>query len=78
MKTLFLILSAISLCSCVVHRPAANWHKNGVSQTDAQTKYSRCVYDVGMNKVDVIQQQTLISACMEADGFRWGVSNTNY
>ncbi len=58
--------------------PSAYWYKEGVSQKDVQTKYSRCVYDIGMNKVAPVQQQTLINACMEADGFRWGVQTNAY
>lgn len=74
MKYALLLISIVSLSGCVVpHHHQPRWYKDGVSSEEAHNRHAKCTYDVGMNKVDLLQEQTLIKACMEADGFRWGV-----
>ena len=77
MKTALIssLAAALLLTACVTG-PAgryipAHWHREGVTPDDTQTKMSKCVYEVGINKVDKMEQQNLIVACMQADGFRW-------
>ena len=41
-------------------KPVDRWFKDGVSP-------------VGMNKVEVTEKDTLITSCMAADGYRYGV-----
>lgn len=78
MKKFLIILIAASLTACVVEPiPQKRWYKDGVSTYDTKSKFNRCVYDVGMNKVDPIQNERLITACMLAEGFRWGVPPRN-
>ncbi|STO63422.1 Uncharacterised protein [Haemophilus parahaemolyticus] len=54
-------------------KPVDRWFKDGVSRDMANSKYAKCTYDVGMNKVEVTEKYTLINSCMLADGYRYGV-----
>ena len=54
-------------------KPIDRWFKDGVSTDIAKSKYAKCTYDVGMNKVEVTEKDTLITSCMAADGYRYGV-----
>jgi len=75
MKKLILVAGGcILLTGCVVgQHQSPRWYKTGVTEEETQSKYARCQYDVGMNKVDAVQNDTLIRACMQADGYRWGI-----
>lgn len=75
MKKLILVVGGcILLTGCVVgQHQSPRWYKSGVTEEETQSKYARCQYDVGMNKVDAVQNDTLIKACMQADGYRWGI-----
>ena len=80
-NTLFISISTLLMLSgcaglTAVHIPG-HWHQEGISKKDTQTRFAKCTYDVGMNKVDPLQEQTLITACMKADGFRWRVRMVN-
>lgn len=54
-------------------KPIDRWFKDGVSADAVQSKRAKCTYDVGMNKVEVTEKDTLINSCMTADGYRYGV-----
>ena len=72
-KTALLITLSTLLSSCEMqmqHR-VEEWYKEGVSKKDTDTKLAKCTYDVGMNKVNSVQESRLINACMEGEGFRW-------
>lgn len=74
-NTLFIsILILLTLSGCAgltaVHIPG-HWHQEGISKKDTQTRFAKCTYDVGMNKVNSVQESRLINACMEGEGFRW-------
>ncbi|MDC2825116.1 hypothetical protein PHA51_03565 [Rodentibacter pneumotropicus] len=53
--------------------PVDRWYKDGVSLHDANNKLAKCTYDVGMNKVEITEKNSLIVNCMRADGYRYGV-----
>ncbi len=62
------------LAGCVVHpTQQPRWYKDGVSKQQTESVYAQCVYNVGMNKVEAMKEDTLIQSCMKADGFRWGI-----
>lgn len=67
------LLSACSMLKPMPQKPAERWFKEGVSFEDSRTKLAKCRYDVGMNKVEPTEKDSLISSCMAADGYRWGV-----
>ena len=72
-KTALLITLSTLLSGCEMqmqHR-VEEWYKEGVSKKDTATKLAKCTYDVGMNKVNSVQESRLINACMEGEGFRW-------
>ena len=72
-KTALLITLSTLLSGCEMqmqHR-VEEWYKEGVSKKDTDTKLAKCTYDVGMNKVNSVQESRLINACMEGEGFRW-------
>ena len=68
------ILTLLTFSGCsgltAVHIPG-HWHQEGISKKDTQTRFAKCTYDVGMNKVNSVQESRLINACMEGEGFRW-------
>lgn len=76
----FIILAAActTLAACaamhpIPTKPADRWFKDGVSADMVKSKYAKCTYDVGMNKVEATEKYTLINSCMAADGYRYGV-----
>lgn len=49
------------------------WFKDGVSFDIVKSKYVKCIYDVGMNKVEVMEKDMFIISCMVVDGYCYGV-----
>lgn len=74
---LIALSTLLSGCEMQMQHRVEEWYKEGVSKKDTDTKLAKCTYDVGMNKVAPLQEQTLITACMKADGFRWPVRMVN-
>ncbi|WP_288062744.1 hypothetical protein [Rodentibacter caecimuris] len=77
-KLIILTTICATLTACVnmqpmPKKPTERWFKDGVTANQAKNKYHKCVYDVGMNKVEVTEKDTLIISCMAADGYRYGV-----
>ncbi|MCW9710116.1 hypothetical protein L5B71_04365 [Avibacterium sp. 21-586] len=78
MKKVFITAMILVTTSCAMLQypamPAERWYKQGTTAQDARVSNAKCIYDVGMNKVDPTEKNTLIASCMEAKGFIWGVS----
>jgi len=74
---LIALSTLLSGCEMQMQHRVEEWYKEGVSKKDTDTKLAKCTYDVGMNKVDPLKEQPLITACMKADGFRWRVRMVN-
>ena len=74
---LIALSTLLSGCEMQIQHRVEEWYKEGVSKKDTDTKLAKCTYDVGMNKVAPLQEPTLITACMKADGFRWRVRMVN-
>lgn len=74
---LIALSTLLSGCEMQMQHRVEEWYKEGVSKKDTDTKLAKCTYDVGMNKVAPLQEQTLITACMKADGFRWRIRMVN-
>ncbi len=61
---MLLIGSLLLLSACAV----AGWHKQGVSDYEAENALAQCEYEAGINHVD---RGDFISNCMKRQGFRW-------
>ena len=68
---LIALSTLLSGCEMQMQHRVEEWYKEGVSKKDTDTKLAKCTYDVGMNKVNSVQESRLINACMEGEGFRW-------
>ncbi|OOF78060.1 hypothetical protein BKG96_06840 [Rodentibacter caecimuris] len=73
LTTIYATLTACTNMQPMPKKPADRWFKDGISENEARSKYAKCTYDVGMNKVEVTEKHTLIISCMAADGYRYGV-----
>lgn len=78
MKKLLIITAILALVGCEMARPypampEARWYKKGATTEIVRAKRAKCIYDVGMNKVEATERETLIESCMIADGFIWGI-----
>lgn len=75
------LLTSFVLTGCgsinAIHIPG-HWQQDGVSKRDTETRFAKCVYDVGMNKVNPAQENRLINACMQGAGFRWVPPRVEY
>lgn len=66
--SIFTLSSLLSACET----PRYGWYKQGVNKQDTLSQYRKCEYElVGVHKVSPEQEQRLMKACMEKEGFRW-------
>lgn len=65
-----IVLSVFSLgLSGCATTPIYAWTKDGVSQQEVQDAYSKCEYEILLNKTDKDKQQELSRLCMQGKGF---------
>ena len=75
MKRILVMFIIMVLVGCV-DSPKPRWYKAGVSPAETHNQHAECIYNVGINKVDITRENQLIEACMISKGFRWGIPNS--
>lgn len=65
-------LLSIIIVGCASTPPVSFWKKADTPLNTAQDAYSKCKYDIGMNKVSKDQEMDLVANCMQMQGYRMG------
>lgn len=67
-KTFVLCGFVCMLAGCATRQ--AVWTKAGASTQEASSTYSKCEYQVRLQKTPQVEMQRLMSLCMQGEGYR--------
>ena len=71
------ILASTLILSACSSAPKPAWQKVGISQHDTHNAIQKCRYQIGIANVKSEREKSLLSSCMESEGYRYTNARVN-